>query len=162
MKPIEDRGNVAAATKPLRVRRYDAGHLPDPGECVDSLIAVNDRTRPGSASLRFSDGSSWLDCTPGLAAAAPQSMDVTLLVQQAVRDAVPAALAALPRPVAPMALPAPAMEQRPDENATLARAMLELAELVNDLQRRLHAAEARIDQLERMSVSHVEIKGAAA
>lgn len=161
MKAVTMEGGAATVAAPLRLRRYDANAPPDPGAFVNCLIALNDRTRPGSASLRFSDGSSWLDCTPGLAAATPQSMDVTLLVQQAVRDAVPAALAALPRPVAPMALPAPTVEPRPDENATLARAMLELAELVNDLQRRLHAAEARIDQLERMSVSHVEIKGAA-
>lgn len=161
MKVIEDKGAVAAASKPLRLRRYDAQHLPDPGECVDALIAVNDRSRPGPASLRYSDGSTWLECTGVVvqqtvtAPPVPQIVDVTPLVRDAVRDMLPALM-----PPAPMVqISASPVEAKPaaDTNdlRAIAQAHLAIAELVNELQRRLAEAESRIEYLERTAVASV-------
>lgn len=36
-KAIEDRGHLAEATKPLRLKHYQTGKLPDPGQCVDHI-----------------------------------------------------------------------------------------------------------------------------
>jgi hypothetical protein len=148
MKPIELQGAVAAATRPLRLRRYEPGQLPDPGACVDSLIVVNDRSTPGSAGLRVSDGSSWLD--PG--AAQPQSVDVTPIVREAVHELLPALLA---RPAAP-ALSAPP----PDDVRAIAGHLLQMVDTVNDLAHRLAEAEARVEFLERTALGRAEIKGA--
>jgi hypothetical protein len=164
MKPMIFEDGAATVAAPLRLRRYDAQSPPDPGAFVNCIVAMNDRTRPGSATLRFSDGSSWLDCTVP-ATIAPAAVDVTPLIRDAVREALPALLPpptqriALAAPVAaPVAAPAPS----PHDAAALATAMLELAEMVQGLQLRVHACEQRVEQLERLSVSHVEIKGAAA
>lgn len=160
MKPVELVGAVAAVTRPLRLRRYEAGHLPDPGACVDSLIAVNDRSRPGSVGLRFSDGSSWLACSGVVVqqqGPAHQTVDVTPLVQQAVREMLPALV-----PAAVPLLPS-AGGAGPDAEQVrqLAGHMLQLVDTINDLAARLGDAEARLEFLERSAVARVELKGLA-
>lgn len=148
MKPIENQGAVAAVTRPLRLRRYEAAHLPDPGSCVDSLIIVNDRSGPGSAGLRVSDGSSWLD--PG---GPRQTVDVTPLVREAVRELLQA-------PSAPAALAAPTAAPVPgtDDVRTVAAHMLQMLDTINALAQRLADAEARIEFLERSALARVEIR----
>ena len=154
MKPVELVGAVAAVTRPLRLRRYEAGHLPDPGACVDSLIAVNDRSRPGSVGLRFSDGSSWLACSGVVVqqqGPAHQTVDVTPLVQQAVREMLPALV---PASVPLLPAPGPGGEQV----RQLAGHMLQLVETVNDLTTRLAEAEARLDFFENSAVARVKLE----
>lgn len=109
-KPFRDDGHAVAAHKPLRLKRYDlASGLPDPGECVDALIVVNDRTDGvPRARLALSNGASWdfLAVLPDIPATTQQTVDIEPMVLRAVHEIVPQIAAprpalSLPSPVAP-------------------------------------------------------------
>lgn len=159
-------GGVAVVSSPRRLRRYEARHLPDPGECVDCLIVINDRgDGVPRARLALSNGASWDllrvgdDTTPA-SMPAVQTVDVTPLVREAVREMLPAlvpqqtSLALIPPPAAPAV-------QSSDDVRTLAAHMLQIVETINDLSRRLADAEERIEFLEQSALARVDVKGAA-
>ena len=165
-KALEDRGYSLAVTRPFQLRRYEIGSLPDPGQCSDAIIVVNDRSdgKP-RARLALSNGASW-DCfarvdelpqpLQGLAAA--QQFDLVPLVQAAVADMLPSLQAPL-RVIHP-----PAIAHMPDDSATeirlaqkhIATAILEVSEHVNRLMLENADLRARIEHIERVALARVE------
>ncbi len=140
MKAIRDLVYLVDCLKPFKLPRYEIGALPDPGPHVDCLIIVNDR-QDGQprARLALSNGASW-DMLAGLHdAPAGQVVDVVPMVRQAVRDTLPALLPA-PAPVQMLAAPQ-SVAVTSDASKELAACMLEMAEQINELQRRVHFLE---------------------
>lgn len=135
-KPIEDRGHLAEVTRPLKLKRYDVqAGLPDPGQCVDSIIIVNDKTKPSDpAKLAVSNGAGW-DCyvresQSTAVAVPPQPMDLMPMV----REAVALALQSQPQPMRVI------QPQHPPQIESsvvqeLSNALLELTDHVNRLLR---------------------------
>lgn len=145
---VEDGGATSNVLKPLKLPVYEPGRVPDPVTCAGAAIIINSRTdgnpRP---ALAISNGASWdiyarvdqVQQTTQIVQS-PTTVEVTPLIQQAVRDTLPTlvqrAMAALPAPqpaAAPMALPSD------DERIkVMAQAMLEMSEQIARLQ---HAVE---------------------
>ena len=148
---VEDGGATTNVLKPLKLPVYEPGRVPDPVTCATAAIIINSRTDNNPRPvLCVSNGASWdryvrADEVESLVSSLvsslmrsynPSSVDVTPLVQQAVRDTLPTlvqrAMAALPAPqltAAPMALPSD------DERIkVMAQAMLEMSEQIARLQ----------------------------
>lgn len=159
MAPVRDQGATVGVEKPLRLRRYEAGRLPDPGTAVDALIVVNDRSDGvPRARLAISNGASWdtvawLSEAQGMA----QVVDVSPMVRTAVREMLPALVA--PAPTVQIA--APAVHAEPLDLRTLAQGVLDVAEQFGDLARRVVELEERCEFLERSALARVRIEGAA-
>lgn len=150
---FEDGGTHAVVAKPLRLRRFEAGNLPDSGECVDCLIIVNDR-RDGvpRGRLYLSNGASWDPVAylgEGIPAAS-STVDVVPLVQKAVAEAV----AALPQPVQ-MLTPAPIPLALPSPGPS--RDVLALARRCEDLAAQVHVLAERIQFLEENAINEVRL-----
>lgn len=150
---FEDGGTHAVVAKPLRLRRFEAGNLPDPGECVDCLIIVNDR-RDGipRGRLYLSNGASWDPVAylgEGTQAASP-AVDVVPLVHQAVAEAV----AALPPPVQ-MLTPAPMPLALPPPGSS--REVLALVRRCEDMATEMRVLAERIQFLEENAINDVQL-----
>lgn len=150
-RAIEDLGGVARVNRPLQIKRYEPGDMPDPGGCVDCLIVVNDRAdgKP-RGRLYVSNGGSWDPVAwlseTGLPTA---SVDVTALVRRAVSEALPAIVqAAAPQIVH---VPAPAIVEHRAELGPSPEVKL-LAQMLSDLETRVAflehnaLAEARLEK----------------
>lgn len=135
MNPFEDAGGIGKARFPVKLRRYSADSLPEPGRHVDCVIAVNDAASPDRPRLAFSDGSQWhrvfyCDETPAaqpVAAPAP----APVVVAQPVQDSA-------------------AVDQVRSDQAAMAATMTEMAHVINDLQR-------RVVELERTSIREGDV-----
>lgn len=134
---VEDGGATSNVMKPLKLPVYEPGRVPDPVTCAGAAIIINSRTdgnpRP---ALAISNGASWdiyarVDQVQQSTqiVQSPTTVDVTPIVVQAVRDILPALVPRAPTPLIPQAAP-PAME----DLKTLAKAYLELAEKVRELE----------------------------
>ena len=134
-KAIEDDGHRARATKPLALRRYEAGKLPDPGQCVDCAIIVNDRSDGvPRARLAISNGASWdfyvREDEIGTSKAVgvrPVERDITPMIQAAVDAALPALV------TAPAVKVIQGPQSTPNDVKELAAAMLDISGHVNGL-----------------------------
>lgn len=171
MKPFEDLGHAVRVTKPFRFKRYDAGKVPDPGQCVDCAIIINDRLNGDPRSrLALSNGASWdhvawLDDRPTApnqsVAVRPTEIDLTPLV----REAVKAELAGMPPAVKVIesraSVPDDTVKQLEDANRVAANALIEVVEHINSLLRDRAEMMARIEYLENHAIAKVGIKGAA-
>lgn len=165
MKPIEDIGHAAAATKPLRLKRYDVQNgLPDPAQCVDCAILVNDRSKPSEpARLAIASGSGWdfytRESTQSAAVVVQQvpQVDLTALAREALQGALPQLLAQQPKVIQQQ--PAP---QLPSGDAkALANALLELSQHMQTLQRENAELMARVEFLEKHALGRVTLKETA-
>ena len=171
-KALEDRGHSLAVTRPFQLRRYEAGNLPDPGQCPDAIIAVNDRADGvPHTRLALSNGASWdlfartdeVKPTAALAVipAQPQQ-DVTRLVQLAFADALPALQQQLKAAqIAPAQIGSDAGWQQGQKQ--LADAFLEMSDHVNrllrenaDLMASCDELKSRVEYLERHALARVE------
>jgi len=165
-KWFDDRGHSVAITKPLQVRRYDAGSLPDPGQCTDAIIVVNDRSDGmPRARLALSNGASWdlFACVnepaqPSHAVAVAQQFDLVPLVRAAVAEMLPSIQAPL-RVVQPSAIahvPADGVSDIHQAQKHIAIAILEVSEHVNRLLLENADLRARIEYIERVALARVE------
>lgn len=173
MKPFFDEGHRVRATKPLALRRYQAGKLPDAAQCVDCLIIVNDQyDGVARGRLAISNGATWDhvawidDVGSGSAlAVVPQpraEVDLTPLVRAAVDAALPGLMppaVKVVEHVRDQALP-PAAElgKLREDIRALAVANLEISE---HLQRVIHEnAElmARIEYVEQNAIARAELE----
>lgn len=159
---VEDGGATTNVLKPLKLPVYEPGRLPDPVTCAGALIMINSRTdgnpRP---ALAISNGASWdiyarvdqVQQTTQIVQS-PTTVEVTPLIQQAVRDMLPALV---PRPQ-PQALPAPMPIDSEDPNLKL------LAAGILEMEERLKALVAVVEDHSRV-IDHALIPvpaGAAA
>lgn len=173
MKPFEDLGHAVRVMKPIRVKRYEMKNLPDPGQCVDCLIVVNDRSdgQP-RARLALSNGASWdmlgyVDDAPAhvpsqSVAVRPTEIDLTPLVRQAVEAALPGMIPPAVKVIeSRQSVPDETVKQLEDANRVAANALIEVVEHVNSLLRDRAEMMARIEYLENHAIAKVGIKGAA-
>lgn len=173
MKPFEDLGHAVRLTKPIRVKRYEMKHLPDPGQCVDCLIVVNDRSdgQP-RARLALSNGASWdmlgyLDDAPShvpsqSVAVRPTEIDLTPLVRQAVEAALPGMIPPAVKVIESRAnVPDDTLQQLQAADRVTSQALIEFSEHINSLLRDRAEMMARIEYLETHAIAKVGIKGAA-
>jgi hypothetical protein len=118
---IDDQGALGRATKPLGLRVYEPGNLPDPVDCPQSLIIVNDRSDGlPRARLALSNGASWdylsftIENRGGHGM--PATVDLTPMVQQLVTEQLPAIVrAAMPaQPTMRVISPDPGRQQLVD------------------------------------------------
>lgn len=165
-KPLEDLGHAAALTKPLRLKRYRAGNLPDAGQCTDCLIIINDqhdgipRARVALSNGATWDHLAWLDDLGGINAAVP-TVDVSALAREAVNRAI----AEAPQPAVKLIAPsgdsggadvrvlAQGLLEASDHLATLAQKDAELEARM----RRIEDLESRIEYIERHALAKAEI-----
>ncbi len=162
MKPFEDLGHAVKVTKPFRLKRCEAGGLPDPGQCVDCLIVINDRNSPSRPSVAYSDGTTWLhlgwlDQSPQPSQAVvvqPVERDITPLIRAAVEQALPA-LVSQPAVRVIQGPQTPAIDVQP-----LAQGMLELSEHVNRILNENADLMARVEFLERHAIAHAKLEAA--
>lgn len=110
---LEDVGHCGKATKPIALRVYEPGALPDPGQCAHALIVVNDRSDGvPRARLMLSNGASWdpfaftFDKASGVM---PTTVDVTPIIRQAVSEQLPA-LVQVQQPAMRVISPAPSSD----------------------------------------------------
>lgn len=146
MLQITDEGDRAQLRNPTRVRWYEPGQLPDAVRCAGCLIGINNSNSSERPRLALAEGGAWR----GLAF---------------LDDTSAGSVQPMP-PMAPMpgAVQAPAMlvPQPPasDNVKALAGALLDMHEVVNDLQRKVHALEQQVDFLARAGVSGVQLERA--
>jgi len=157
-KPIQDMGGHVACTKPFRLLRYEANRRPDPGECVDCLVIVNDRTdgRP-RARLELSDGASWqpIAYLDEAAEAATELVPVPLVPKPQVEIIQPSPQRIQIRPPKPDladrmmqdAETAAKIESVQHEVAETMRAATSLAQRAIDHERRLVHLEGQLNRL---------------
>ncbi len=163
VKPIEDKGHLIEATRPLKIKRYELGRLPDPGQCVDCLIIINDRSDgTPRGRLAMSNGASWdhlawLDeLKPGTAVAVrPADIDLQPMIQEAVRQALPAVVHQ--PPLALKVIQGPAQDTSEAYKA-MAQAVLEMSEHVNRLQFESAELRAEVEFLKRHAVAKVDVR----
>ena len=144
-RAIDDLGHLGRATKPLGLRVYEPGSLPDPMQCAGSLILINDRAdgtpRP---RLALSNGASWdlVALTTNSFPAIPQTIDLTPIIQRAVAEQLPAL--AQPAPMRIVSPPASSMqlEQLKSDNISLTGLLIELTDRIAILEDRLMFVEA--------------------
>lgn len=110
---FEDLGHCGKATKPLGLRVYEPGALPDPAQSPNALIAINDRSDGvPRARLAMSNGASWdmvaltIDRPAGVM---PTTVDVTPIIRQAVSEQLPA-LVQVQQPAMRVISPAPSSD----------------------------------------------------
>ena len=155
-KAIEDRGHLAEATKPLRLKRYQTGKLPDPGQCVDCLIIENDAMNGlPRAWLCMSNGATWDrigEVAPSTALAVrPAEADLMPMMRSAVEQALPALM---PKMQELKVIQAP---QQPQEGVSeLAAAVLELSQEMTSMKRSNYMLEQENAEL-RARVEHIEL-----
>lgn len=162
MKPFEDLGHAVKVTKPFRLKRCEAGGLPDPGQCVDCLIVINDRNSPSRPSVAYSDGTTWLhlgwlDQSPQPSQSVvvhPVERDITPMIRAAVEQALPALVSQ----------PAVRVIQGPQtaqiDVQPLAQGMLELSEHVNRILNENADLMARVEFLEKHAIAHAKLEAA--
>jgi len=151
MKPIEDIGHLAQATKPFKPRYYDDEKLPDPVQCAGSIIGVRNRNDHNRLGLRVSDGSSWLPLQVGAAAAPVVQQDITPLVRAAVESMLPALV---PQPVKVIdhaqqsqITNGAELSQLRNDLRVLAQANLDITEHLNPIADKIDDLEAQIQAL---------------
>jgi len=162
-KALEDRGHSLAVTRPFQLRRYEADRLPDPGQCTDCVIVVNDRSdgQP-RARLALSNGASWDvfarvdEIKPSSTAVAVQPhYDLAPLVHAAVAEMLPSIQPPQLKVIqAPAQLPSDSGWQHGQKVIT--DALVEMAEHVNRLLRENADLMARVEYLERHALARVE------
>ena len=163
-RALDDLGYCLAVSKPVRLKVFAPGKLPDAAQMAGCLIVVNDPADGPRLRLALSNGAEWDRL--GLVGDAPPAMvpalvDLMPAVRQAVVEALPA-LVARPQPVA-LAAPMPPMPHAGDTaalheaNRQMAGAVLEMSEHVNGLLRRVADLEARCEYLEKHAVAAVNI-----
>ena len=149
---FDDIGHAGRATKPVGLRPYEPGALPDPAQCVNCLIVVNDRADGvPRARLALSNGASWDYLAFTIDAKAGQAIDVTPLIRQAVVEQLPA----LVQQQAPMRIvsPPPQVHQVADGSVQ------QLAGVVGSLLERIAELEQRLDFVERHgATTEVELR----
>ena len=169
MKPFEDLGHAVRVTKPFRFKRYEAGKLPDPGQCVDCLIIINDRLNGDPrARLAVSNGASWdhlawLDDRPVVQSTAvavrPAEVDLTPLVRQAVESVLPSMV---PTPMkvieSRVSVPDETLNELRESDRVAAAAYVEMAEHVNTLLRKVAELEARQGFVEHYALAKAELR----
>lgn len=156
---VEDGGCVAVISKPAQVPIYEPHRLPDPVTCAGSIIGINERGNKELPRLAYACGGSWhrlayIGESTVITQQNPVTVDVTPLVQQAVRDMLPALV---PRPQ-PQALSAPMPIDSEDPNLKL------LAAGILEMEERLKALVAVVEDHSRV-IDHALIPvpaGAAA
>jgi hypothetical protein len=152
---IDDLGHVARIGKPLALRTYEPGYLPDPAQCVDGLILVNDRSDGVPRKrLCLSNGASW-DALAFVLDARAGPVDLTPVVRQIVTEALPGIVqpALEMRLVSPVAAPVPSVAALAD--ADKAR----LVDIVIDLTRRIEELEERLAFAERVgATTEIEVR----
>jgi len=163
---IEDIGHATQATKPFKLRRYDVqGGLPDPGQCIDAMIVVNDKTKPSEpARLALSNGAGWdfyvregqAQVTPLVVQQMPQ-VDLSAMAREALTSALPEILSRQPKV---LGLPQLANSSS-DDTRKIADALLELSEHVNRLLRENADLTARLEFVERNALAKVDLRQTA-
>jgi hypothetical protein len=153
-KPADDLGYALRLNRPLKLQRFDPRRLPDPAECVDCLIIVNDRSDGvPRARLALSNGASWdFVAIVGEGTAVAPMTDLQPLVRQAVAAELPSLL---PQQEVRMLSPPPGQDLQP-----LANAVLEMAEQVNRLMAENIELRDRVDQLDRHAIVGAELRRA--
>lgn len=162
MKPIEDRGHSLQVMKPLRLPRYEASKLPDPGQCVDALIVVNDR-KDGvpRARLMLSNGASWDEVALSVSLekqVTVSPIDLTPIVRTAVAELLPSV--AVTREV--RTIPAPALTVQPsavsqEDYKAIAAALLEMSDAITNLTRYNHDLQQRVAFLENNALARAQL-----
>lgn len=157
MKPLEDRGHALQLHKPLAVKRYEPNRLPDPGQCVDCIIVVNDR-KDGvpRGRLMLSNGASW-DAVgyvdeikqSTVQPAHHQSVDLVPLVRSAVAEMLPSLPAREVKTIT--ALPVT------DDTQAIAQALLEMSETINQLNHANHDLQQRVAFLENNALARAQL-----
>lgn len=158
-KPVEDRGHLAEATKPLKPRVYRSDRRPDPVQCAGCLIVVCNADDANSLHIETSDGSRWRRLSFGDEAAqiimppAPASVDVEGLK----RAVIERAMAELPKPQ--MQMIAPPGNVDGEATRVIAQSMLEVADHVSrlahenaDLRATLNDLSDEVDRIKRVRV----------
>lgn len=150
-KPVIDKGYALAIQRPLQLRRYEAGMQPDPGECTDCLIIVNDRTDGiPRARLCMSNGASWDTLAYLTDRASPgsqqQTVDVTAVVRQAVADMIPQqpavrVISPEPQVLPPLAAPSASIDMDAIANV--------MADMLRPLQQQIRELQATNEALKR-------------
>lgn len=142
---IEDLGHCGRASKPVGLRVYEPGSLPDPGQCAQALIAINDRSDGvPRARLAMSNGASWDIVAVTSDLQSQQTVDVQPHVHKAVAEATS-------QWAQRMAAAAPLTQTGMETEATLARHADEVAQLRQDLEATrtmLGEAMTRLDGLQ--------------
>lgn len=153
-RPINPDGS---ASMPIGLRSYPSNRLPDAAANVGRVILINDSgDGVPRGRMALSNGASWDRIAFGDEVRQPaQVVDAEPMVRQAVRDMLPA-LMPKPQPVAfpasvPVALPAG------DDMKALAAAMLDMAETINELQRKVHNLEHQVEFLASRAVDTVTL-----
>jgi hypothetical protein len=157
MKPLEDRGHALQLHKPIAIKRYEPNRLPDPGQCVDCLIIVNDR-KDGvpRGRLAVSNGASWDyvawmdDARSSAVPVVPATVDLVPIVRNAVAEMLPALQTREVKTIA--AIPA-----SDTDTAAIAQALLEMSEAINRLTRDKHDLENRVAYLEANSLARATL-----
>lgn len=170
MKPFEDLGHAVRATKPFRLKRHDDGNLPDPGQCVDCLIIINNRHASSRPSVSISDGASWhhlgwLDQAPQPSQAVvvqPVERDITPMIRAAVEQCLPT-LVQQPavRVVQGPGVAADTLAALQQADKLTANAVLEMTEHVNRILNENADLMARVEFLEKHAVATARIVEAA-
>lgn len=160
MKPIEDRGHALQLHKPIALKRYEPNKLPDPGQCVDCLIIVNDR-KDGvpRGRLAVSNGASWdhvawLDDIKAQPVAVQHAQHAQFDLVPLVRNAVAEMLPALPAREVKTIAAIPANEA---DTAAIAQALLEMSDAINRLLTKKHELEHRVAFLEANSLARATL-----
>lgn len=153
-KAIEHRGHLAEATVPLKLKVYEIGKFPCPVQCAGCMILGVNRGDHNRLSLYLSDGSSW-HAVP-LGASAPSQalapINLTPMVEAAVRQALPAVIASPPIKV----IQGP--QSIPEDAKQLANAMLELDERSRIMANDFAELMARVEFLEENAAAAKKIK----
>lgn len=143
---IEDGGAVAVISKPLLIPIYEPHKLPDPITCAGSIIGINERGSTALPRIAMACGGAWRPyayaneaAAPVQIAQSPVTVDVTPLIQQAVRDMLPALV---PR-ANPVAIAPP--ENNMDDIKKCARGLLELADEMSRQRDEINALRSIID-----------------
>ena len=166
-RALEDDGHCLRVTKPLQLKRWEAGNLPDPGQCTDCLLIVNDRSDGVPRTrLALSNGASWdlfarVDelAQPSQAVTVAQHYDLAPLVHAAVAEMLPSLQAPTVRVVQQPAiahLPAENVAELQEGLKNCATSVLEIVEHVNRLLNENADLMARVDYLERVALAKVE------
>lgn len=167
MKPIEDQGHLAQATKPFKPKYYDEGRLPDPVQCAGCIIGVVNRQDHNRLSVRISDGSSWLTLgVAGVAQSVAVQQDITPLVRAAVEGMLPTMIPSVPTVKVIEHQPQGAFPSGTEiadlreSIRVLANANLEISDHLQSVLSEYADVMARLEFVERHALARAEIKAA--
>lgn len=154
MKPVEDRGHLVEATKPFKLRVYEAGKLPCPVQCAGCLVIGVNRRDHNRLSLHVSDGSSWHAVSLGASpqAVVPVERDLRPMIRAAVEGMLPTLVA---QPAVKVIQGPGPQSENPDVPA-LARGVLEMAEHAMRLENDYADLLARVEFLEKHAIAKVQ------